>query len=352
VSIGEMLSGLWPGSLEWRDPLFLLGALLAPLVYALAARLPASLTYSSLALARRGPRSLRARLANLPAVLLGLAIVLLALALAGPRTGEATAKVRREGVAIMLVVDRSGSMDARDFVASDQSVSRLDAVKRVLGEFVLGGEAGRGRPDDLIGVVAFGTYADAICPLTLDHRNLMGILEDLAVATERTEQATAIGEGLALAVERLRRQGAKSKIAILLTDGVNNAGEIAPLQAAELALAQGVRVYTVGAGTTGIAPMPMRSGSGRIVLRPAPVEIDEKTLEAIAARTGGRYFHARDAAALAETYREIDRLERSELTEVRYLQYEEHYPPLVLAALALTAAALLAGATVLRRLPG
>jgi Ca-activated chloride channel family protein len=339
------------GAFELRDPLFLLAGLLAPLVYVLARRLPASITYSSLSLADAAPRSLRVRLSALPAALLALATLSLAIALAGPRTGAATPKVKREGIAIMLVVDRSGSMDARDFVEGDYSVSRLDAVKGALREFVLGGDTIAGRPNDLVGVIAFGTYADAVCPLTLDHGNLMAIVDDLDVARERSEASTAIGEGLALAVERLRAHPAHSKVIVLLTDGVNNAGEIEPLQAAELAAGLGIKVYTVGAGSTGIAPMPYRTADGRTVLRPVPVEIDEATLARIAERTGGRYFNAKDAEGLVATYREIDRLERTEITEVRYLQYNEHYPVFVVVALALIATAALSSGTILRRLP-
>ena len=339
------------GAFELRNPPFLAAALLAPVIYALARRLPAALIYSSLSLPDAAPQSLRVRLSALPAVLLALAALCLALALAGPRTGDATTQVKREGIAIMLVVDRSGSMDARDFVDGDYSVSRLDAVKEALRAFVLGGDGGRGRPDDLIGLVAFGTYADGVCPLTLDHGNLISLLDDLNVARTRTESATAVGEGLALAVERLRTHPAQSKVIVLLTDGVNNAGEIEPVQAAELAAGLGIKVYTVGAGRTGVAPVPYRTADGRTVLRPTAVEIDEATLARIAARTGGRYFNVKNAESLQETYGEIDRLERTEITEVRYLQYREHYPVFVVSALILIALASLAAGTVLRRLP-
>ena len=337
---------------EFRDPLFLLAGLLAPLVYVLAASIPTSVTYSSLRLLDAGPRSWRARLARLPALLLALAALLLAVALAGPRSGDETSKIQREGIAIVMAIDRSGSMDARDFVDEDYSISRLDALKQVFREFVSGGDAGQGRPDDLIGIVAFGTYADGVCPLTLDHANLLAILDNLQVAQARSEAATAIGEGLGLAVERLRQHPAKSKIIILLSDGVSNAGELEPLQAAELAVENDIKVYTIGAGTTGFAPMPVYDNTGQVrQLRRAPVEIDEKTLQEIAQRTGGRYFHARDAEGLVDVYREIDRLERSEITEIRYLQYREHYPLLVLGALLLMAMATLSSGTWLRRLP-
>ena len=336
---------------ELRDPLFLLAALLAPLVYWLGARLPGAVTYSSLEIVDRAPRSLRARLSVLPALGLALATALLALALAGPRSGDAISKVSREGIAIVMVVDRSGSMQARDFVEGDVSVDRLQAVKQVFRDFVRGSDAVGGRPDDLVGLVSFARYADGLCPLTLDHGNLLAILDQVEIVSERSEDGTAIGEGLALAVERLRRHPAKSKLAILLTDGVNNAGDVDPLQAAELARSFGIKVYTIGAGRTGYAPIPVAGPGGRVRLQRAYVEIDEDTLRAIADKTQGRYFHATNAEGLAQVVSEIDALERSEITEIRYLQYSAQYAGFVGAALALIGLSALAGSTFLRRLP-
>jgi Ca-activated chloride channel homolog len=343
----------WLASLtfEFRDPAFLLVALLAPVVTWLNLRNRTRLTYSSIALVKTGRRGLRLRLQPLPAVLLGLAVVALALALAGPRTGDATTQIRADGIAIMLVVDRSGSMDARDFVADDYSISRLDAVKTVLEGFVLGGDAGAGRPHDLIGLIAFGTYADAMAPLTLDHGNLMAVLGQVEVASERGEAATAIGEGLGLAVERLRTAKAQSRVVVLLTDGVNNAGELDPLQAAELAANHDIRVYTIGAGSNGVAPMPTRGFDGRVRLRPGRVEIDEETLKRIAERTSGLSFNARDAEGLTRAYAAIDKLERTQVTEIRYLEYQDHFAlPVIFAALILALAEILQR-TWLRRLP-
>lgn len=335
--------------LEFQDPWLLLASLAAPLVYVLAERSVGLVTYSTLELVGQAHRSSRARLARLPAVLLAVAALAFAIALAGPRTGDATTVIRREGIAIVMVVDRSGSMRARDFVLDDANVSRLEVVKRVFRRFVE--EPGGRREGDLIGLVAFARYADGLCPLTLDHGNLLSILDDLAIVEDPDEDGTAIGEGLALGVERLRRITAPSKVAILLTDGVNNAGEVDPLQAADLAAQYGVKVYAIGAGTTGTAPVPVRTRSGAVVLRRAFVEIDEATLQRIAERTGGRYFHARDAKGLEQVIEEIGALERAELTEVRYLQYRYHYAGFVGAGLgAIAASALLAG-TWLRRLP-
>jgi Ca-activated chloride channel family protein len=336
---------------ELRDPLFLLAGLLAPVIFLLASRIPSRITYASLDLPDRAPVSLRVRLARLPAALLALATLALAVALAGPRTGDETTKIKREGIAIVMALDRSGSMEARDFVAGDQSVSRLEALKGVFRDFVVGGKAGKCRPNDLIGLVVFGTYADAASPLTLDHGNLLSILDQLQVAHERSESATAIGEGLALAVERLLESHAQSRVVILLTDGVNNAGEIDPLEAAELAAKNGIKVYTIGAGVNGYAPIPVTGPDGRQYLTRAFVAMDEKTLQAIAERTGGSYFHARDVEGLAETYQAIDRLERTEITELRYMRYQEHYTWFVVAALVLIALAGLASGTLLRRLP-
>lgn len=344
---------------EFRDPWFLLAVLLAPVIYdRLARRSPASVTYSTLSLLDQSPRTLRARMAGLPAVMAAAAAVAMAIAFAGPRTPDDQSRVRREGIAIVMVVDRSGSMQARDLVKGNTRIDRLQVVKKLFKQFVLGDDAGgplaagSGRPDDVVGLVAFARYADGLCPLTLDHGNLINIVDDLEIVTERSEDGTALGEGLALAVERLRKHPARSKVAILLTDGVNNAGTITPEQAAELAAAHDIKVYCVGAGTQGLAPAPGQDPfTGRVVLRPVRVEIDEQTLRTIAGKTGGRYFRATDAKTLSQIYAQIDRLERTQITEVRYLQYQEWYGPFVATALALvTTGGLLAG-SIFRRLP-
>ncbi len=277
---------------EFRDPWLLLTSLLGVLVWWLAVRAPSQVQFSSLAVFDRIPRTWRARLATVPACLLAIAVVALSVALARPRTPDAQTKVSREGIAIMMAVDRSGSMNARDLVVEDTGIDRLTVVKKVFRDFVLGQEgAGRGRADDTIGLIAFARFADSLCPLTLDHGNLAVLVDDLEIVTQRSEDGTAIGEGLALAVERLRKNPAKSKVIILLTDGVNNVGAIDPLQAAELAAAENIKVYCIGAGTEGFAPVPQQDPfTGRIVLRRAYVEIDEATLREISDKTGGRIF--------------------------------------------------------------
>jgi Ca-activated chloride channel family protein len=338
--------------MEFRDPLFLLLALIAPLVLRLASRSASAVRFSSLSIPDRAARSWRVRLAKLPALLIAIAALSLAVALAGPRTPDAETKVSREGIAIMAVIDRSGSMHARDLVKDDLSVDRLAVVKDVFRQFVLGGGAGRGRPDDMIGLITFAGYADSLCPLTFDHGNLVSMVDDLEIVTRRDEDGTALGDGLALAVERIRHSKAKSKVVILLTDGVNNAGAIDPQQAAELAASQNIKVYCIGAGTDGLAPFPaLDPFTGRQRLQPMYVEIDEETLRAIAEKTGGRYFRATDKDSLAGVYAEIDRLERTKINEIRYLQYTEHYGAFVIAGLSLMSIAAVASGSVFRTLP-
>ena len=336
--------------IEFRDPVLLIFLALAPLVYGLARRSTAQVGFSSLRLLEGAPDSWRTRLLIVPPLLLAAATAALAIALAGPREGEANTKVYREGIAIMLAVDHSGSMNARDFVRGDQSIDRLQVVQQVLQRFLGADGESDGRPDDLIGLVTFARYADSVSPLTLDHTNLAAILDQVRIVTDRNEDGTAVGEGLALAVERLRRHKAKSKVIILLTDGVSNIGDISPGQAADLAAENNVKVYAVGAGRTGYAPFPVE-WRGQTVLRKAYVELDERTLESIAERTGGQYFHAENLEALAQVYEEIDALERSEIVEVRYMQYEEFFAYFAWAGLLLIIASTLISQSILRRLP-
>jgi Ca-activated chloride channel family protein len=288
-----------------------------------------------------------------PAGLLAAGAATIGVALAGPRVPDATTRVQRKGIAIMAVIDTSGSMRALDLSDEDRERTRLDVVKDVFRAFVEGGDDIPGRPDDAVGLVTFARYADCRVPLTLDHRNLLLIAGEADFATDAREDGTAIGDALGLAVERLRESKAESRVAILLTDGVQNAGTLTPADAAQLAQAFGVKVYTIGAGTDApFAPVRVEDRyTGRSVLRSMPVEIDEKSLEEVAARTGGRYFRATDAGALRRVYQEIDRLERTRIAETRYLQYHEYFDIAAGAGLALAFGGLFLGATVFRRLP-
>ena len=339
-------------SLEFREPLLLLLALLALPVYFLARRAPGRVIFSSFKVLPGGARSWRIRLAWLPDALLALAVIALTLALAGPRIGERFSRIEREGIAIMMVVDTSGSMQALDLSTEDRERTRLEAVQDVFETFVLGGEGLPGRPDDAIGLVSFAGYGDTACPLTLDHENLVAIARNLEIVREQSEDGTAIGDALGLAVERLRESTAESRIAVLLTDGVHNAGVETPSAAAELARTQGVKVYTIGAGTTGLAPVRVRDPfTGRPALRAVQVEVDEDTLKDIAERTGGRFFRAVDADGLVSVYEEIDQLERTRITEERSRQYHEFFALPLAAGLLLAAFGWLARGAVFARQP-
>ncbi len=321
-------------------------------VYLLARRVPGHLLFSSLAVLPPGGGTWRTRLAWTPAAALALAAALLGVALAGPRVGDRRSRIEREGIAIMMVVDTSGSMAALDLSGRGEEQTRLDVVQEVFEEFVLGGGGLPGRPNDAIGLVRFARYADTACPLTLDHGNLALVARGLEITTDRQEDGTAIGDALALAVDRLRDAPGESRVVILLTDGVNNAGDETPRAAAELASSQGVKVYTIGAGSNGVAPVRVEDPfTGRRVLRAMPVQIDEQTLRDVAERTGGRSFRATDGDGLRAIYREIDRLERTEQTEERFREYHEYYGIPLSAALLLMAAGVLLDATVLRRMP-
>ena len=343
--------GMSLGALELREPLMLLLGLAAVPVYLLLRRAPGRLVFSSFDLLPAAGGGWRTRFAWVPDLVVALAVVGFALALAGPRTGEGFARVEREGIAIAMVVDTSGSMGALDLSTAERERTRLAAVQDVFEQFVLGGGELPGRPDDAIGVVSFAAYADTAAPLTLDHRNVVAVARNLELTTLREENRTAIGDALGLAVERLRESPAQSRVAVLLTDGVNNAGVESPRAAAELARTQGVRVYAIGAGTTGMAHMRVERPGGDSVLRAVRVEIDEATLRDVAERTGGRYFRADDAQSLVDVYAEIDRLERAPIVEERSRQYEEWFAWPLAAALALAAAGWLGRGALFARAP-
>ncbi len=342
----------WIAPLEFREPWYLLVCATSLLVVLAAFSPSGRVLFSSLRLLPNHVHTWRTRLVWLPFALLAFAALFLGIALAGPRLPDRSQRIEREGIAIMMAVDISGSMHALDLSEGDEERTRLDAVKVVFREFVLGNDTLTGRNDDQIGIVSFAGFADTRCPLTLDHDILMQVAGGLEIVTARREDGTAVGDGLGLAVERLRASKAKSRIIILLTDGVNNRGEETPLAAAELAATEGIKVYTIGAGSQGAAlvrvPDPF---TGRPTLRQVEVEIDEDTLKAIAERTGGRYFRATNAEGLREVYSEIDELERTKIGEERFREYTEYYRHVTALALALAALAWLLMATALRRLP-
>lgn len=266
-----------------------------------------------------------------------LAIIFLIIALARPQSSNNWQTYTSEGIDIVLALDISGSMLARDFTPD-----RLEAAKEVATKFILE------RPQDKIGLVIFAGESFTQCPLTTDQAVLVNLLRE--VKSGMIEDGTAIGLGLANAVNRLKDSPAKSKVVILLTDGVNNRGAIAPATAAELAKAYGIRVYTIGVGTYGEAPYPVQTPFG-IQLQNVPVEIDEDVLQQIATLTGGQYFRATDNNKLKQIYSEIDQLEKSKIEVKHFSKKNEQYFVFGLIGMCLLLVQALLRYTVLRKIP-
>ena len=257
---------------------------------------------------------------HLPFLLRTLALVMIVIAIARPRSSEQMEKVDTEGIDIVLAMDVSTSMLARDFAPD-----RINAAKDIAIEFI------SQRPSDRMGIVVFAGESFTQCPLTTDRATLINLMKE--VNTDLLEDGTAIGNGLATAVARMKDSDAKSRVVILLTDGVNNCGEIAPETAAEIAKTYGVRVYTIGVGANGTAPYPVMTPWG-VQMQNVKVEIDEKLLSEVAATTGGRYFRATDNTKLAEIYAEINKMEKARTTIDIFPVYKELFGTYALIALA------------------
>ncbi len=298
----------------------------------------ASIRISSIDGVLKAPKTLRYWLRHVPFALRIGALALLIVALARPQGIEENARTNTEGIDIVLAVDVSGSMLARDF-----KPDRITAAKEVASDFIAD------RTGDRLGLVVFAGEAFTQSPLTPDQGTLQTLLG--RVRSGLIEDGTAIGNGLATAINRLRESDAKSKVVILLTDGVNNRGEIAPLTAAEIARAQSIRVYTIGVGTQGTAPYPAVDMFGNRTFVQQKVEIDEKTLRDMAEQTGGRYFRATDKAKLRAIYDEINQLEKSKIEVFSHIIRHEHYLEWVLAALGLLLLEFLLSHLVLNRIP-
>ena len=283
-----------------------------------------------------GGSSVLAWIRHLPFILRITAISLIIIALARPRSSSETEKIDTEGIDIVLAMDVSTSMLARDF-----EPDRISAAKDIAIEFIAQ------RPRDRMGIVVFAGESYTQCPLTTDRATLINLMKD--VQTDLIEDGTAIGNGLATAVARMKDSDAKSRVIILLTDGVNNRGEIAPATAAEIAKTFGIRVYTIGIGTRGEAPYPVMTQWG-VELRKLPVEIDEDLLKSIAESTGGRYFRATDNTKLSEIYSEINQMEKVRTTVDSFPIYKDLFPRYAVWALVCLLLEILIRA-LLRRLP-
>ena len=332
--------------MTFAHPYVLLLLLLLPVLAWLKGKIgfqPAFL-YSSVQLVRGITGITRSRAGSILLKLRWLALALFIIALARPQLGEGETKITASGIDIVIAIDLSGSMSSEDFELRGQRVNRLMIAKDVLQKFIAK------RPNDRIGLVAFATDAYIAAPLTLDHDFLLQNLDRLEIAAPGKDQ-TAIGSALAAALNRLRELKSKSKIVILMTDGQNNAGKVPPLTAAEAAETLKVKVYTIGVGTRGLAPIPYIDAFGRKGYKQQPVDIDEETLTQIAKRTGGKYYRADKTETLRSIYDEIDRLEKTEIEVKKYQRYRELFPLVTLPGLVVLLLEVILNHTVWRKLP-
>jgi len=329
----------------FRDPwiLFLIPFILAAFFYLSRRLRPASVKFSSFDIIGNPKLSIKLIAIKVMLWLRLAAIVLFLIALARPSSPIENAKVEAEGIDIVLAIDCSGSMLAEDFRLNNKRRNRLFVVKKVAEDFI------RMRKNDRIGIVAFAARAYTVCPLTLDYSWLIKNLERIRIGD--IEDGTAVGSAIMSSLNRLRNSDAKSKIIVLLTDGINNAGKVSPLVAAEAAKALDVKIYTIGAGSKGMAPYPVRTAWGDIVYRNVKIEIDEETLKQIAKETGGKYYRATDTRSLKQIYREIDSLERTPIEETGFTRYNELFYIFLVPALLLLLFEVILSNTLLRRLP-
>ncbi len=285
----------------------------------------------------RTGRGLMNVIRHFPFLLRTLALVMIIIAIARPRSSEQMDRVDTEGIDIMLAMDVSTSMLARDFTPD-----RISAAKDIAIEFI------SQRPYDRMGIVVFAGESYTQCPLTTDRATLINLMKE--ISTDLIEDGTAIGNGLATAVARMKDSDAKSRVIILLTDGVNNRGEITPQMAAEIAKTYGIRVYTIGVGANGMAPYPVMTPWG-VDIQKVQVEIDEDLLSEIASSTGGRYFRATDNTKLMEIYNEINQMEKARITVDSFPVYKELFPGYAFVALVALLLELVLKLFVIRRLP-
>jgi Ca-activated chloride channel family protein len=331
--------------MAFAHPYLLLLLLLLPVLAWLKGRLGQSsaFVYSSVDLVRPVAGLKRSRAGAVLASLRWIALALFVVALAQPRLVRGESHVKASGVDIVVAIDLSGSMASEDFAVPGGRINRINLAKEVLSRFI------ENRPNDRIGLVAFAGRAYIASPLTLDHDFLQANLDRLRLGL--IEDRTAIGSALMTAINRLRDIPAKSKIIILMTDGQNNAGKIAPLTAAEVAQTLKMKVYTIGIGIRGQAPFPTTDWMGRRYDRMVDVDVDEDTLKKIADMTGGRYYRADSTSMFRQIYAEIDKLEKSEVEVKKYEHYDELFGHVTMAGLVILLLEMAVGHTVWRKLP-
>lgn len=288
------------------------------------------------------PRTWRTMLIHTPFLLRVACMTCVVCILARPQTSNSWKNRSVEGIDIMLVVDVSTSMLAQDFTPN-----RIEAAKKVASDFI------NGRPDDNIGLTVFAGESFTQCPMTTDHAVLLNLFGNVScdlILRGLLNDGTALGMGIVNAVSRLKDSKAKSKVIVLLTDGINNCGDISPLTSAEIARNFGIRVYTIGVGRNGTAPYPMTMGGSTQIVQ-VPVELDEKTLAAIASATGGEFYRATDNNSLRQVYEQIDKLEKTKLKVRQFSRHYEAYQPFAVAALILLIMEILMRTVVLQKLP-
>lgn len=334
--------------MSFAHPFLLLLLLLLPLLAWLKGRRgnPPAFLYSSVRLVEGLSGVRRSRAGMFLMSLRWLVLALFIFALAQPRLTKSRTTVKASGIDIMVALDMSGSMISEDFVVNGRRVNRFNMARSVLDGFI------DKRPDDRIGLVVFATQSFIATPLTLDHDFLRSDLDRLSI-NDINANSTAIGDGLTTALNQLRAVNAKSKIVILMTDGQNNAGSIDPLTAAQAAQALGVKVYTIGVGKRGMAPMPVGRNpfTGEEVYQNQPVDIDEDTLQKIAQMTGGQYYRADNAERFQQIYAQINKLEKTEEVVNKFTEYHELFAWFVCSGLVLLLTEIALGQTVFRKLP-
>jgi Ca-activated chloride channel family protein len=329
----------------FRSPLLLVlvPALLPILGLYYFKRHESAATFSSVALFGLTRITWRVRLRHVPFYLRLVAITLFIVALAGPQTVLEESKLTTEGISIVLALDSSTSMAAEDFTLNGERLNRLAVIKKVVSEFIAK------RRNDRIGLIAFAQRPYTVSPLTTDHSWLQANLDRIQFGI--MEDGTAIGSAILAGVNRLRGAPGKSKVMILLTDGINNAGKIPPLTAAQAAQTYGIKIYAIGAGTRGLAPYPVTDLFGRTAYQNVKIDIDEDTLTRIAQMTGGKYFRATDTETLSNIYAQIDALEKVKFEESGYRLYNELFYVFLLAGLAALVLELFLGRTVFLKVP-
>lgn len=334
-----------PFGFSFAHPWVLLFLLLLPILAVLKGRFGgrAAVTFSSTSALHAIGRRRRSRAGALLALLSHLALASLIVALARPQLGRTLTRIQASGVDIMLALDVSRSMLAEDYNIGGQRANRLEAVKQVTEQFI------RQRPNDRIGIVAFAGRPYLVSPLTLDHDWLIQNLDRLQVGM--VEDGTAIGSAVASAANRLKDKEAKSKLIVLLTDGDNNAGRVSPLTATEAGKALGIRVYTIGAGTKGEVPFPVKDPFGRTVYRNVQMDYNDDLLKQIASISKGKYFRAADIHSLKEVFNEIDQMEKTKVEIEKTSDYRDLFPIFVLAGFVLLGSEVLLSQTIWKRLP-